>query len=1204
MVLLTLAPYVKPIALIRSLLLSSLDPSKWLVAYNSSQYRLSVLLNSILSRLLHILRMLTSVVSPGSTTASILSILWNAIKRVSHVVWNIFDWLVLPKQLIQLCVRHSVAIIILWVTHMFIKRAIVPASHQIYLFLRPLWLPRAYLRAEASLMDKMNQARTYPEWKKAASELDRLQGHYEWKESSRSPYYDWRRIRDDLKRFRELVDNRDVKGIMQYSRSRLLRNLVGINDRRLYTYLRAGTKRLIEEYISEVVRALQLVCVVDDEEPDSPTSNVATNAAAAVIAPTSDAEEVDGSMAVTEEEAQKRGRRKITMADKLSFFNETRHAFGRSALLLSGGATLGLYHLGVVKSLFENNLLPRVLSGSSVGSIVNAMIGTRTDEELRELFNDPRSINLDFFPPNDGTASIRRKLNRLMTQGVLMDIGILKECVKANVPNYTFQEAYDRTGRIINIVVSPAKGSGNQDSLRLLNYLTAPNVLVWSASLASCAIPGVYAPVELLAKDENGRIHKYLEGAVKWEDGSVQADLPMERLSELFNINHFIVSQVNPHVVPFLSNESSTHHYHLSFLSSPLVKLIHFLSTEIKSAIVGTYDLDIMPLHGSLRAIIDQKYVGDITIVPDVKWADYPQLLTNPTADRLSHCLSLSERSTWKMIPIIRGACEIEFTLDECVRRMRGLMILDELKQQQQQQQLHGMTGDATNTNAPVHMPHTRQSMIFSSATKSGLKDISPNTSKISLLQQNNANLTKPAISRVRSWSTDLLGKAGQSNVLSHVPIAAAVVANVNNAETPVDARTMKSGSRSGSRSNISAVIEEEQPNRGSLVNKSSPQSRQRNSFEGKEAEDEDYHSQPQHDNSGTDGSVSTRAPRLSGSRQVSFHTDNTQESNIETSHESEDSDISAPPRRSSSRSSLTSAIRVPNFNMVGFRHTPARKMSTMDLSKLDDFEESENEDPVDEGAWYMGNEETSQKETSQKNKSSRRPSITATTIMQPAQPVVQSNTTTRNVASSSSISALSGLRGTDLHISGLHSQENSSPNSPEFKHSNHNNTNSGSSSSSISSSDSLQSGPAPSMYLNNPSAVESFNLVAAANHNKSPESPKGWSGMPPIAPGSGRKSSLVSTTTATTGVTPTSPNAANASPSSPNATSPSANTAPHDALTRRKSRTRSGSFSNTEFLPLPPDPIHGVSSQVSHLLQVDQVTVPSEEGDNNATKS
>lgn len=62
-------------------------------------------------------------------------------------------------------------------------------------------------------------------------------------------------------------------------------------------------------------------------------------------------------------------------------------------------------------------------------------------------------------------------------------------------------------------MVSPAAGTGNKDSLRLLNYLTAPNVLVWSAALASCAIPGVYAPVELMKKDEKtGKLSPYMEG--------------------------------------------------------------------------------------------------------------------------------------------------------------------------------------------------------------------------------------------------------------------------------------------------------------------------------------------------------------------------------------------------------------------------------------------------------------------------------------------------------------------------------------------------------------------------------------------------------------------------------------------------------------------------------------------------------------------
>ena len=62
---------------------------------------------------------------------------------------------------------------------------------------------------------------------------------------------------------------------------------------------------------------------------------------------------------------------------RLAFFNETRHSYGRSALLLSGGAALGFYHVGVVKALMENRLMPRVLGGSSAGSIVCAMVGTR-----------------------------------------------------------------------------------------------------------------------------------------------------------------------------------------------------------------------------------------------------------------------------------------------------------------------------------------------------------------------------------------------------------------------------------------------------------------------------------------------------------------------------------------------------------------------------------------------------------------------------------------------------------------------------------------------------------------------------------------------------------------------------------------------------------------------------------------------------------
>jgi TAG lipase/steryl ester hydrolase/phospholipase A2/LPA acyltransferase len=88
---------------------------------------------------------------------------------------------------------------------------------------------------------------------------------------------------------------------------------------------------------------------------------------------------------------------------------------------------------------------------------------------------------------------------------------------------------------------------------RLLNYLTAPNVLIWSAIAASCSVPFIFSSSEILAKDpQTGQPQSWNATPQRWIDGSVDNDLPMAKLSELFNVNHFIVSQVNPHIVPFL----------------------------------------------------------------------------------------------------------------------------------------------------------------------------------------------------------------------------------------------------------------------------------------------------------------------------------------------------------------------------------------------------------------------------------------------------------------------------------------------------------------------------------------------------------------------------------------------------------------------------------------------------------------------------
>lgn len=117
----------------------------------------------------------------------------------------------------------------------------------------------------------------------------------------------------------------------------------------------------------------------------------------------------------------------------------------------------------------------------------------------------PKGISFDVFDAIQ-KGSLQRKLHRLRTKGVLQDISKLESFLRGLIGDFTFKEAYDRTGRILNITVSSLLGFGTP---RLLNYLTSPDVLIWSAACASCAFPGLYEPVPLVAKDRFKRVVPY-----------------------------------------------------------------------------------------------------------------------------------------------------------------------------------------------------------------------------------------------------------------------------------------------------------------------------------------------------------------------------------------------------------------------------------------------------------------------------------------------------------------------------------------------------------------------------------------------------------------------------------------------------------------------------------------------------------------------
>ena len=68
-----------------------------------------------------------------------------------------------------------------------------------------------------------------------------------------------------------------------------------------------------------------------------------------------------------------------------TFLKRARAAYGRTALCLSGGAMMGNYHFGVIKTLLDEDCLPHIISGTSAGSVIGALLCTRSDEELEKI---------------------------------------------------------------------------------------------------------------------------------------------------------------------------------------------------------------------------------------------------------------------------------------------------------------------------------------------------------------------------------------------------------------------------------------------------------------------------------------------------------------------------------------------------------------------------------------------------------------------------------------------------------------------------------------------------------------------------------------------------------------------------------------------------------------------------------------------------
>jgi len=251
----------------------------------------------------------------------------------------------------------------------------------------------------------------------------------------------------------------------------------------------------------------------------------------------------------------------------------------------------------------------------------------------------------------------------------VLDGDHLEACLEENIPDLTFEEAYRKTGREINITVSPYD---RHQHARLLNWRTSPNVLIRKATLASCAIPGIYPPVNLWAKNLEGEKVPYIPGR-KFVDGSIKDDLPIRRLARLYGVNHSIVSQTNPHIVPFLPRASDRSRT-LPVLTDWLVRNVAMnlrYGVELAQSRVHSNDLGLM--LDKAKSVLSQNYVGDINLIPPRRPLSLLKVLANPTVDDVRNYIRTGERTTWPSMDMVRNSTHISRTFHACLQRLDKL---------------------------------------------------------------------------------------------------------------------------------------------------------------------------------------------------------------------------------------------------------------------------------------------------------------------------------------------------------------------------------------------------------------------------------------------------------------------------------------------------------------------------------------------------
>ena len=161
----------------------------------------------------------------------------------------------------------------------------------------------------AKLEKSLSSATSYAQWREIAEQLDALEGKLAWRASAASEHFDAKLLTLHIRQLRSIRSPGSELKLMHVLQESLYRHLSEISNPVLYQVARTGTHTIVREFLQEAAASMRFLCDHDVEGLSSQT--------------------------------------------KRELFEQASHNFGQTALMLSGGAAFGIYHLGVVKALLS-----------------------------------------------------------------------------------------------------------------------------------------------------------------------------------------------------------------------------------------------------------------------------------------------------------------------------------------------------------------------------------------------------------------------------------------------------------------------------------------------------------------------------------------------------------------------------------------------------------------------------------------------------------------------------------------------------------------------------------------------------------------------------------------------------------------------------------------------------------------------------------